>query len=183
MKLDKSSLRTYYKSRLLELSDQDKQLSSQLLTNKLYNYLEKNATIKHIGIFAGTTTEPYLLHIIQLAAEQRLEVKFYLPKITDTQQSLMHFEQVTNEQELTRGAYDILEPTSGILAPLLDLILVPGLAFTNQGARLGQGGGYYDRFLNKYPDTDTLGVGFHCQLADLLSIEHHDIALNNIWLK
>ncbi len=49
----------------------------------------------------------------------------------------------------------------------LDAIVVPGLAFTADGRRLGQGGGHYDRFLARVaPTCRTIGVCFAEQLVD-----------------
>lgn len=63
----------------------------------------------------------------------------------------------------------------------LDVVVVPGLAFTRRGDRLGQGGGWYDRFLPRLrPDAVTIGVGFREQLVDELPVEPHDIALDRI---
>ena len=57
----------------------------------------------------------------------------------------------------------------------VDVVIVPGLAFTREGDRLGQGGGWYDRFLaGVRPDCATIGVCFDEQLVDQLPIEPHD---------
>ena len=56
----------------------------------------------------------------------------------------------------------------------IDLVLVPGLAFSRKGARLGQGRGYYDRFLNQLDGAKTLGVGFDWQLLEHIPEESHD---------
>lgn len=54
-------------------------------------------------------------------------------------------------------------------------ILVPGLAFTRQGHRLGRGGGFYDRYLASLPATTRkIGVCFAMQLVATLPIEPHD---------
>ena len=58
-------------------------------------------------------------------------------------------------------------------AERIDLILVPGTAFGRDGGRIGQGGGYYDRFL---PQTDALRVGI-CHdfaLLERLPLQAHD---------
>ena len=57
----------------------------------------------------------------------------------------------------------------------LDLVVVPGLAFTADGRRLGQGGGHYDRFLARLrPDCLTVGACFAEQLVRELPTEPHD---------
>jgi 5-formyltetrahydrofolate cyclo-ligase len=61
---------------------------------------------------------------------------------------------------------------------LLDVVIVPGLAFTAAGNRLGQGGGWYDRFLPRLrTDCVTVGVGYGRQLIDELPVEPHDVQL------
>jgi 5-formyltetrahydrofolate cyclo-ligase len=60
-----------------------------------------------------------------------------------------------------------------------DVIVVPGVAFTADGHRLGQGGGWYDRFLARVRDECvTIGVGFAPQLVERLPVEPHDVALD-----
>jgi 5-formyltetrahydrofolate cyclo-ligase len=61
----------------------------------------------------------------------------------------------------------------------IDLVIVPGTAFTAGGDRLGQGGGWYDRFLRTVrPTCVTIGVAFEPQLLEKLPIEPHDIRLD-----
>ncbi|MEA3208793.1 MAG: 5-formyltetrahydrofolate cyclo-ligase [Chthoniobacter sp.] len=57
----------------------------------------------------------------------------------------------------------------------VDLFLVPGVAFTSDGRRLGRGAGYYDRLLaNRAPQSAALGVCFALQLVEDLPFEPHD---------
>ena len=62
---------------------------------------------------------------------------------------------------------------------LLDVVVVPGLAFTADGRRLGQGGGHYDRFLPRLrAGCVTIGAAFAEQLVDDLPTEPHDVRLD-----
>lgn len=66
-------------------------------------------------------------------------------------------------------------------AAQVDVVLVPGIAFTIEGDRLGQGGGWYDRFLAGVDSNcTTIGVGFEIQIVDALPTEAHDITLDAI---
>lgn len=63
----------------------------------------------------------------------------------------------------------------------IDVVVIPGLAFTERGDRLGQGGGWYDRFLVGLPaNCATIGVGFESQLRDDLPTEPHDVRLDAV---
>jgi 5-formyltetrahydrofolate cyclo-ligase len=61
-----------------------------------------------------------------------------------------------------------------------DLLLVPGLAFTSDGARLGRGGGFYDRFLARFPTVPRWGLCFPAQLLGALPTEDHDIRVHRV---
>jgi len=60
----------------------------------------------------------------------------------------------------------------------VDVVVVPGLAFTASGDRLGQGGGWYDRFLSGLrADVQPIGVCFDVQIVDALPVEPHDVRM------
>ncbi len=61
----------------------------------------------------------------------------------------------------------------------IDLVIVPGMAFTKNGKRLGVGGGYYDRFLKNGPEY-TVAFAFDFQLMDDLPIEDHDVSVTKV---
>ena len=61
----------------------------------------------------------------------------------------------------------------------VDVVIVPGTAFTRSGLRLGQGGGWYDRFLPRTrSDCVWIGVGYEPQIVDSLPVETHDVRLD-----
>lgn len=94
--------------------------------------------------------------LIQTALLQKKEV--YLPRVAPQQQ--LDFVAIDEATEYETHKFGMLEPLGPILADVndLDLILVPGLAFSAAGQRIGFGGGYYDRLLAKYPQITTVGV-------------------------
>ncbi len=78
---------------------------------------------------------------------------------------------------------------SGIRAPdgptvpteMVDLVVVPGLAFDHEGRRLGRGGGHYDRFLPKLRrETVTIGVCFDTQVVERVPTSDHDWRLQYV---
>ena len=72
-------------------------------------------------------------------------------------------------------------PEDAVAADWPDVIVVPGLAFTADGRRCGQGAGWYDRFLpGRRADCVTIGVGFSTQLVDDLPTDPHDVTLDLI---
>lgn len=77
------------------------------------------------------------------------------------------------EDTLARGPYG-MQPASDAAEVVPTVLFVPLLAFTAQGARLGQGGGHYDRWLAAHPDTLAIGMAWDVQLAESLPHEAHD---------
>ena len=75
----------------------------------------------------------------------------------------------------------VREPREGACTRIdeLDLILVPGIAFTPGGLRLGRGAGYYDRFLAG-TTAHRIGVCFESQLVPDLPVEPHDVVMHRV---
>ena len=88
---------------------------------------------------------------------------------------------VYNPQQLVKTSFGLLEPQGDLEvvdASQIDLIHVPGLAFTTEGYRIGYGGGYYDRYLKHFPG-HTLSTVYPCQIQDFIP-ENHDIPVEEV---
>lgn len=84
---------------------------------------------------------------------------------------------------VTAGRFGIREPSAGAALPphALDAVLVPGLGFSPAGARIGYGGGYYDRFLATLrEDALRIGVCYECQVRDRLPMAQHDVPMTHL---
>lgn len=82
----------------------------------------------------------------------------------------------TDPATLEVGYRGVREPTGRHVDPgVVDVALLPGLAFDPRGGRLGSGGGHYDRLLATLPPaTIRIGVGFTCQVVPQVPREAHD---------
>ena len=84
--------------------------------------------------------------------------------------------------DVAPGKFGILEPSpccTPVALPALDLILVPGLAFSRNGHRLGRGKGFYDRLLAQTTATKC-GVSFDWQFLTEIPHQPHDITVDYI---
>jgi 5-formyltetrahydrofolate cyclo-ligase len=82
---------------------------------------------------------------------------------------------------LRPGALGILTPPPAeVWGGSIDCVVVPLVGFTSAGARLGYGGGYYDRWLARHAAVPALGLAFACQRVDTLPHSSHDIPLASI---
>jgi 5-formyltetrahydrofolate cyclo-ligase len=100
---------------------------------------------------------------------------------------VMLFESLPTEPETAAWFTWCRDHDVAVFAPevagpaLRDVVVVPGLAFTLDGRRLGQGGGHYDRFLARLrADCTTVGAAFAEQLVDDLPTEPHDIRVDMV---
>lgn len=88
---------------------------------------------------------------------------------------------VYDPQQLVKTSFGLLEPQGDLEvvdASQIDLIYVPGLAFTIEGYRIGYGGGYYDRYLEHFTG-HTLSTVYPCQIRDFVP-EDHDIPVQEV---
>lgn len=102
------------------------------------------------------------------------------PRWNGTEYELVRIEKLN---ALEKGPHGILEPQAGPIVRPEDVRawLVPGLAFTKKGGRLGYGGGWYDRLLCKVPKcVPKIGIAYAFQLVDELPTEPHDIFLTSV---
>ena len=60
----------------------------------------------------------------------------------------------------------------------IDCAVVPGVAFSMDGTRLGMGGGYYDVFLPKAPKTVKIALAFQCQIVEHIPSLPHDCGVD-----
>ena len=125
-----------------------------------------------VALFAPLPSEPDIEPLWEKGGH-----RFCYPRVVGP---LLEFVAVRHVEELAPAAWNpnVREPAAGeqIIAPAeIALILVPGLAFTRDGRRLGRGGGYYDRLLALHrPHAVALGVCFDLQIVPDIPCEPHD---------
>lgn len=92
----------------------------------------------------------------------------------------MRFIYLDNLSQVESGYCGIPEPIAD--GPVADdptaLVLMPGLAFTERGERMGYGGGFYDKFLAAEPNHPTLALCYDFQMVDFIPTEAYDIPVD-----
>jgi 5-formyltetrahydrofolate cyclo-ligase len=90
------------------------------------------------------------------------------------------------DKDLVPGYCDILEPRPDILQTNItepqniDVVILPGSVFDERGGRMGYGGGYYDRFVEKIPFVVRIGLAFEEQVIPEVPLQPHDELLDYI---
>lgn len=153
----KRELRRKMKSQRDGISQEEKAVLDRKIQENLFGSdFYKNAEL--ILTFISVGSEPDTREILRRAWAdgKRTAVPKCLPE------HKMAFCIIESFDDCGSGKYGIPEPLPHCSEVSLTekniLCLVPGLAFNRNGARLGYGGGYYDRFLRKHPDVLSCGI-------------------------
>lgn len=141
---NKTPLRITAKSIRKTLDMQSKSFRAVELIKNLPEYL----VAENVLLYYPLKTE---INLLNLLADNK---KFYLPKVYKDNLLICPF---VNGDNLEKSSMNIYEPCSNPVNPeILDIIFVPALMADNDGYRLGYGGGFYDKFLAKYPEKFTV---------------------------
>ena len=130
--------------------------------------------LAYSNIKTEVSTHPLLTELLNK------KINLYLPVCNQNMITPIRIQDLS--LELTIGHFNIREPnieitndpTRKISATDLDIIIVPGLGFDNQGNRLGLGKGFYDRFLPLCNKALKIGLAFEEQITQLIPTEEFD---------
>lgn len=171
----KSELRKQVLQEMKALPREQKQFIDQALTERLL----KHPFYQEAKVIASYLSFPHEFQTQELIEQaQKDGKKVLIPKTYP--KGRMDF-VVYNPQQLVKTSFGLLEPQGDLEvvdSSQIDLIHVPGLAFTTEGYRIGYGGGYYDRYLEHFSG-HTLSTVYPCQIQDFIS-ENHDIPVQEV---
>jgi 5-formyltetrahydrofolate cyclo-ligase len=143
-------------------------------------FVAANTVMVYIDVRTEVRTRQHLPKLLE--GGKRIVV----PYCVDGELELFLLEHM---DELSIGMYKILEPKEELRdAPAkrvdvkeLDLIMVPGVAFDPNGARMGHGFGYYDKLLeHARSDTPLVALAFECQIFPEIPTHAHDVFMDKI---
>lgn len=180
----KQALRQEMRSRRKAMPQAEKVSREQRLCRR---FLESSlyADCRQLFCFVALPQEPETRELLRraLADGKTVAVPRCLPE------RRMAFHRLSPEQplesQLVSGSFGVAEPLETLPVILPDagqapLCLVPGLAFDQNGGRLGYGAGYYDRFLRAYPFLRKIGYALSPFVTDCVPTEPTDQRLDGI---
>ena len=173
--MNKSKIR----SKILKLRKNNSYKKFKISTDNFFSFLKTNRyNLKNIGGYYPSNFEIDDLEILELLEKKKCKIS--LPIIKKNNQ--MDFFKWSKDDPLKINKYGILEPVaSKIFYP--DILLVPLVAYDNDLNRLGYGGGYYDRYIEKIEKTKKvikIGLAFSYQKLKKVPVNIHDKKLNFI---
>lgn len=145
----KEAVRAKMRERLRALTPDDRALRSRVICERVAELpVWKSARVA--TLFESMNSEPHITSLIEELRRRGSEIIIILPSAREH-----------NDIPLTSP---------------VDVVLVPGLAFTRDGGRLGRGGGFFDRFLaHRTPRAAKVGVCFNFQIVPSLPLESQDV--------
>lgn len=127
-----------------------------------------------IGLYAAIDQEVDLKSIFEKCQEAGITTAY--PRISD---DAMTFHRIDSLEMLDTKNLGILEPNQPAPLVVPDLLVVPGLAFTKNGKRLGRGKGHYDKYLSQHA-MYAVSLAFSWALLEDIPTEPHDVFINKV---
>jgi len=174
--VNKQELRKAIRAQKRAMTEEDIVSKSQKLAEKFLSspaYREAKTIYGYLPYNQEVRTVPML--------EQALRdgKKVAVPKCYGDEMKFILLEDLSLVE---KGYAGIPEPIAD--EPVADdetaLVLMPGLAFDEQGHRIGYGGGFYDKFLSREPGHPTLALCYDFQMLPALETEDHDIPVDYV---
>lgn len=171
--MDKKMLRKEVRAKLASMTGEMQHAASLAIISALREHIAVSGA-RVVALFYPLPDEP---QIAELVKELSGSVSVVLPRVEG---DVMQFYSYSGDAMRT-GAFGIEEPQgTPLVEPCeIDLMIAPGVAFTRDGARMGRGKGYYDKYMSQTGfRARKIGVCYAVQLVDELPQEEHDIRMD-----
>ena len=171
------------RKRLIEkrkkLSEKELLEKSKQIKKRLFEMSEFQKA-SNILFYVSYDNEVYTHEMIKDSISNKKNI---VVPVTDKKNNDLILSKLNSWDDLTLGAYYILEPKKEKIKEIsideLDLIIVPGVGFDSCGNRIGHGKGYYDKLL-KNSEALTIGLSFEFQVVEKIPNEKHDVSIDMI---
>ncbi|GJQ66140.1 hypothetical protein Trydic_g4205 [Trypoxylus dichotomus] len=187
-KASKDALRKEIAKRIELLTDEEKRKQSDKVIQKLFG-LQAFLNSDRISVYLSTENEINTENIVRRIFE--LNKKCYVPRYDRQIMEMVKLNDMKDWETLPLTKWKIKQPLlsevreNALDAGGLDLIILPGVAFTADGKRLGHGKGYYDKFQSnllkkqKFHPT-TIGIALKEQIVDDIPTNEYDVKLDMV---
>ena len=184
----KLNLRKKIKTIIAQLSAEEKQRQSRIVFEKLRS-LKQFQESKRVSSYLSTNDEINTVPILKHMFEMKKEV--FIPRYNGKQMEMVKLFSMNDYENLPVTKWNIKQPRfnepreNALETGGLDLILLPGVAFSLSGKRLGHGMGYYDKFLDlclkkQQKRPHLIAVAFNEQLREDIPTTENDVLLDLI---
>ncbi|CAL1283633.1 unnamed protein product [Larinioides sclopetarius] len=187
----KKALRLQLKEILKNLPTEEKAKESEIVVSKLLQS-KKYQESKRISVYLSRDieidTRAVLVDIFRSGKE------CFIPRYDSksTEMDMVRLNSLQEYENLPVTSWNIKQPNysdanlyDALATGGLDLIIVPGIGFTKEGHRIGNGKGYYDTYLEKCKEKlgnrfSTIALAFREQLVPSIPISEHDVLIDEV---
>ncbi|MDH4140131.1 MAG: 5-formyltetrahydrofolate cyclo-ligase [Coriobacteriia bacterium] len=173
---EKKAIRDYARSLRKEISAQERTMLAASASGRLTSLPEFSKPMCVLGYVAN---DEELDPAPALRALKIRGCRIVYPRIGGPGALILH--EIASERELEPGPFGIRQPR--VASPVVarnevEAVVVPGVAFGPGGARIGYGGGYYDRLLPDMPGAALIGYAYDEQIVGHIPVEEHDATVD-----
>lgn len=177
-KITKNELRQKYRPIRDSFGEEFINVTSKLVCDRLAS-TQEFINADTILLYYPIKNEISPLPLFEICLKMKKTLAF---PVCQKQTSTLIFKEVSSLNDLCQSTWGILEPNHNckeIIPNKNTLCIVPALAFSRDGHRLGYGKGYYDRFLEKF-NGKSMGISYSLLLLNELPHDKHDISVDII---
>jgi 5-formyltetrahydrofolate cyclo-ligase len=171
--MTKQALRHYYRDKRHSLSELERRDAAEAFLDRVLTHHLLDSYLS-IACYLACDGELDMAPLIRYLWQHNKSV--YLPVMQDDGLVFRRYEE---NSSMLVGPYGILEPKTGEVISLPDLVFMPLVAFDRFGNRLGMGKGFYDKTFQEHRST-LIGAAYQCQEAEYLPVDEWDVSLNGV---
>jgi 5-formyltetrahydrofolate cyclo-ligase len=169
--MTKKDIRKHMKQMRLQMDTSILEKENKVIFSKL----EKDPDFKKASLVAIFYPMENEVNLMKLVGQRRLA----FPKVINQE---LHFIEYVPHQTFEKSAFGVMEPMEGnIVDEQIDYMIVPALAISKSGFRIGYGKGYYDQFLSRVRPRRVVGVIYGFQEIESFEIADHDQKLDTYY--
>ena len=174
--MDKKALRKEIREKKRAMSEEEILSRSEKL-GELFLSSEAYRNAKTVYGYLPYNQEVRTVPMLEQALRDGKKVA--VPKIYGDTMRFIYLEDLSCVEKNSMGIPEPVADTP-VAEDKTALVLMPGVAFTKNGDRIGYGGGFYDRFLAEEPNHPTLALCYDFQIVESLPTEEFDIPVDTV---
>lgn len=180
--MTKRELRSFYLQQRRKLTDAEVRDWSQQIVDNFFREVDlSRVNYLHTFLPLRKNNEPDTWPIIRRVKKEYNDVSIVLPRVNPDTKAIVNY-IFERDEDLELSAWGIEEPRIGVEvdAEVIDMVLVPLLAFDRKGHRVGYGKGFYDRLLRDCrPDCLRIGISLFDPVDQISDVEPFDERLHS----
>jgi 5-formyltetrahydrofolate cyclo-ligase len=174
--ITKNSIRQQMQHIASNITPQKLEAANKLISSSCYSVLRQQ-NVSSIFIYLSIQSEVNTHELVESLLKAKIDI--YVPKLIENNK--MVAARLCLSETLVKNNYKFLEPrTFQETASKVDIVVVPGVAFSEAGVRLGRGLGYYDRWLSENSYSRAIGLAYDHQILASVPASKHDINITEI---